>query len=106
MGAIPQPVLGGVGIALFGTVAASGIRTLARVRFDGTNNLIVVAVSIGLGLLPVVSPNFWSKLPSSVAVIANSGISACAITAVILNLFFNASSRLKTPAPAIRSDEL
>ena len=52
---IPQPVLGGAGMALFGMVAASGIRTLTKVKFNNAN-ILVVAISIGVGLLPTVSP--------------------------------------------------
>lgn len=37
---IPAPVLGGAGIVLFGTVAASGIRTLARVDYENNANLV------------------------------------------------------------------
>src|SRR5690606_10432518 len=44
---IPAPVLGGAGIVLFGTVAASGIRTLARVDYEGNANLVIVATGIG-----------------------------------------------------------
>lgn len=55
---IPQPVLGGAGIVLFGTVAASGVRTLSKVNYQGNNNLVVVATSIAFGLIPVVSADF------------------------------------------------
>ncbi|MFT4086412.1 MAG: nucleobase:cation symporter-2 family protein [Gordonia sp. (in: high G+C Gram-positive bacteria)] len=89
VGLIPTPVLGGAGIALFGTVAASGIRTLGKVDYDGTSNLIVVGVSVGLGLVPVVSPHFWERLPEWAATILHSGISCAAIAAVILNIAFN-----------------
>ncbi|MGB5936457.1 MAG: solute carrier family 23 protein, partial [Ornithinimicrobium sp.] len=41
---VPLPVLGGAAVALFGTVAASGIRTLGQVEFQGNNNLIIVAL--------------------------------------------------------------
>ncbi|RAG73746.1 purine permease, partial [Burkholderia multivorans] len=44
--AIPSPVLGGAGIVLFGTVAASGIRTLSKVEYEGNLNMIIVAVSL------------------------------------------------------------
>ena len=44
--AIPYPVLGGAGLVLFGSVAASGIKTLSRVDFDGNLNMVIVAVSI------------------------------------------------------------
>ncbi|MFT3717000.1 MAG: nucleobase:cation symporter-2 family protein [Gordonia sp. (in: high G+C Gram-positive bacteria)] len=89
VGMIPSPVLGGAGIALFGTVAASGIRTLTKVDYSGTTNILVVAVSIGMGLVPVVSPEFWSGLPTWAGTILESGISSAAITAVLLNLLFN-----------------
>ena len=42
---VPLPVLGGAGVALFGTVAASGIRTLSKVDFSGNANLVIVAFS-------------------------------------------------------------
>jgi len=86
---IPLPVLGGAGIALFGSVAASGIRTLSKVSYDANNNLIIVAVSLGMGLLPSVVTNFWHLFPTWFSVIADSGISACALMAVLLNIWFN-----------------
>src|SRR5690606_4374221 len=46
VGEIPSPVLGGAGIVLFGSVAASGVRTLAKVDYRGNMNLIIVAASI------------------------------------------------------------
>mgnify|MGYP001145209682 FL=1 len=46
---MPQPVLGGVGIVMFGTVAAAGIQTLSSVKLTN-KNLLVIATSIGLGL--------------------------------------------------------
>ncbi len=89
VGMIPTPVLGGAGIALFGTVAASGIRTLTKVDYSGTTNMLIVAVSLAMGLVPVVSPHFWSGLPAWANTILESGISSAAITAVLLNLLFN-----------------
>ncbi|MDQ4502451.1 nucleobase:cation symporter-2 family protein [Sinomonas sp. ASV322] len=87
--AVPMPVLGGAGIVLFGTVAASGIRTLAKVDYKDSMNLIIVATSIAFGLVPVVSPTFYSKFPTWVQVIFDSGISSAAIMAVLLNILFN-----------------
>jgi xanthine permease len=86
---IPLPVLGGAGIALFGSVAASGIRTLSKVNYDANNNLIIVAVSLSMGLLPSVVTNFWHQFPTWFSVLADSGISACAVTAVLMNVLFN-----------------
>lgn len=86
---IPGPVLGGAGIALFGTVAASGIRTLSKVNYQGNNNLLIVAVAVGFGLLPNLSPAFWNSLPEGLGTVMHSGISGAAIMAVLLNIGFN-----------------
>lgn len=87
--AIPTPVLGGAGLVLFGTVAAAGIRTLAKVDYVGNMNLIIVATSIGAGLIPIAAPKFYSQFPTWVETIFHSGISSAAVVAVLLNLFFN-----------------
>ncbi len=86
---IPFPVLGGAGIILFGSVTASGIRTLARVDYKNSLNLIIISVAFGFGVIPIAMPNFWDKFPDWLGVIMQSGISASAISAVLLNLFFN-----------------
>src|ERR671912_251693 len=87
--AIPLPVLGGAGFALFATVAASGIRALSRVSYEGNNNLIIVALSIGMGVVPIAVPTFYEHFPSWFQTIFDSGISSAAVTAVLLNLLFN-----------------
>ncbi|QVI23867.1 purine permease [Nocardia tengchongensis] len=86
---IPYPVLGGAGIVLFGSVAASGIRTLARVDFTDNLNMVIVAVALGVGLIPIAAPTFWDKFPTWLGVIMHSGISATAVVAIVLNLVFN-----------------
>lgn len=86
---VPPSVLGGAGLVLFGTVAASGIRTLSKVEYNNNMNLIVVAASIGAGLIPVVAPKFYAQFPDWFATIFHSGISATALVAIVLNLLFN-----------------
>ena len=86
--AIPTPVLGGAGIVLFGTVAASGIRTLSKVKYDGMN-LVIVAASIAFGCIPIVKADFYAGFPTWFETIFHSGISSAAIMAVLLNLLFN-----------------
>jgi xanthine permease len=87
--AVPTSVLGGAGIVLFGTVAASGIRSLAKVDYRNNMNLIIVATSIGFGMLPIAAPSFYDHFPSWFATIFHSGISSAAIMAILLNLIFN-----------------
>ncbi|MEO9244872.1 nucleobase:cation symporter-2 family protein [Pseudomonas inefficax] len=87
--AVPTPVLGGAGIVLFGTVAASGIRTLSKVSYKNNVNLIIVAASLGFGMIPIAAPTFYHHFPNWFETIFHSGISSAAIMAILLNLIFN-----------------
>lgn len=87
--AIPNPVLGGAGIAMFGMVAASGIKTLSKVNFDGTHNTMVVGISVGIGMITLAVPNFYHGFPSWLQVILHSGITAGSLSAIVLNLVLN-----------------
>ena len=86
---IPQPVLGGAGLCMFGMVAATGIKILARVDYGPRHNLLIVAVSIALGMIPLVAPTFFDQLPKWLGPVTHSGITLAAISAVGLNAFFN-----------------
>ena len=87
---IPQFVLGGAGLVMFGMVAATGIRILSTVDYRGNrHNLYIVALAIGLGLVPLVAPNWMNQLPHALHPLLESGILLTAIAAVVLNLFFN-----------------
>lgn len=99
--AIPSPVLGGAGIVLFGTVAASGIRTLARVEYANNMNLIIVATSIGFGTIPIVLPAFYDQFPAWVQTIFHSGISSSALMAIALNLLFNHMTAGNSDQPSV-----
>lgn len=87
--AVPSSVLGGAGIVLFGTVAASGIRTLSKVDYANNMNLVIVATSIGFGMILIASPTFYEHFPAWVETIFHSGISSAALMAISLNLIFN-----------------
>lgn len=89
VGEIPSPVLGGAGIVLFGSVAASGVRTLAKVDYRGNMNLIIVAASLGIGMLPIAAPTIYDQMPDWFNTIFHSGISSAAVAAIFLNLLFN-----------------
>ncbi|HET8788511.1 MAG TPA: 2-oxo-4-hydroxy-4-carboxy-5-ureidoimidazoline decarboxylase [Actinomycetes bacterium] len=87
--AIPPPVLGGAGFALFGTVAVIGIQTLRRVDFHDERNVIILAVSLGFAMTPTVYPTITSFFPEAVRTIISSGITLGSISAILLNLVFN-----------------
>ncbi|MFK0224769.1 nucleobase:cation symporter-2 family protein [Streptomyces sp. NPDC090303] len=97
---IPQPVLGGVGITLFGTIAASGVQTLSKASLERGDNVLVVAVSLGAGIIPMAAPDFYHAFPESLRIILDSGISTGCVVAVLLNLAFNHLGRTPDPVPA------
>lgn len=82
---VPQPVLGGVGLVMFGMVAAAGIKTLSRVELTD-RNLLIIATSMALGLGVTFRPEFISQLPEALKMIFASGISTGTIVALVLNL--------------------
>jgi NCS2 family nucleobase:cation symporter-2 len=98
--AVPAPVLGGAGLVMFGTVAASGLRTLAQVDFRDNHNLTVVAVSVAVGVLPVGVPTVYDRFPDWFQTVMHSGISAGCLTAVSLNLLFHHLPGRTASAPA------
>ena len=87
---VPQFVLGGAGLVMFGMVAATGIRILANVDFKSNrNNLYIVAISIGAGMIPLVAPRWTQHMAHSLHPLLESGILLTALSAVFLNLYFN-----------------
>lgn len=90
--AVPLPVLGGAGIAIFGLVAVTGINTLRQVDFEsetGVVNALIVAATLTMGILPTAAPSFYAKFPDWFQTIFSSGIASGAITAIVLNLILN-----------------
>ena len=87
---IPTFVLGGAGLVMFGMVAATGIRILSTVDYKGNrNNLYIVALSIGFGLIPLVAPRWTQQMAHGLHPLLESGILLTAVAAVTLNVFFN-----------------
>jgi NCS2 family nucleobase:cation symporter-2 len=87
---VPQFVLGGAGLVMFGMVAATGIRILANVDFKTQrNNLYIVAISIGAGMIPLVAPRWTQQMAHNLHPLLESGILLTAVAAVALNVYFN-----------------
>jgi uric acid transporter len=105
--AVPLVVLGGAGLVMFGMVAATGARILTAVDFKNNRfNLFVVAISVGFGMIPLAAPGFFRNLPHDLQPLLESGILLCAVTAVILNAFFNglgSSASAESDAAAVAS---
>ena len=90
---VPQAVLGGAGLVMFGMVAATGIRILANVDYvTKRGNVFVVAISIGVGMIPLVAPTLFRAAPPMLHTLLDSGILLASIASVGLNAFFNAGN--------------
>lgn len=83
--AMPQPVLGGVGVMMFGMIAVAGIQLLKDVEFNN-RNMMIVAISLGLGLGVSFRPAILSQFPPIVGMIFSSGITTGTIIAIFLNI--------------------
>jgi OHCU decarboxylase len=86
---IPAPVLGGAALVMFGMVAATGIKILTRVDYSARHNPLIIAISIAMGMIPLVAPTFFVEAPKSLGPLLNSGITLTAISAALLNAWFN-----------------
>ena len=82
---MPSPVLGGVGVIMFGLVAAQGIKTLASIDL-GDRELLIISVAFALGIGVTVKPEILQGLPNALKMILSSGISTGTLAALILNI--------------------
>jgi xanthine permease XanP len=82
--AIPQPVLGGATIVMFGAIAVAGMNIVSSVELD-RRALIIVAVSLSLGLGVVYVPELFADKPNLIKNIFSSGISTGGLAAILLN---------------------
>ncbi|MGM0124389.1 xanthine permease [Enterococcus sp. AZ194] len=86
---IPESVLGGGMLVMFGMVAVQGMRMLSKVDFNNDKNLLIIAVSIGFGLGFNVLPGLFSQMPETLQMFTGNGIVMSSLTAIVLNLLFN-----------------
>lgn len=88
-------------------IESTGIRILAKVDFTSNrNNLFIVAVSLGFGMIPLIAPNFKQWMPHNIHPLIESGILLATITAVVLNAMFNGAkgSEADAKAAALQAD--
>ena len=110
--AVPEFVVGGAALVMFATVTAVGIQTLKKVEFHGNHNLLIVAASLGLALLPAYAMDrfgnsvFFEKFPDWSQIVFGSPITIAVLAAFTLNLVFNHlgnrhSARLGAPGTVL-----
>ena len=81
---MPEPVLGGATLLMFGTVAAAGIRIIASQDINRKATL-VIAISFSFGLSVELVPEILSQLPETIRNIFSSGITTGGVTAILTN---------------------
>ncbi|MCX4817514.1 hypothetical protein OG601_43740 [Streptomyces sp. NBC_01239] len=89
---------------MFATVTAVGINTLRKVEFEGTSNPLIVAVSIGIGILSVAASTIYHAFPTRVQIIGGSAIGSATLAAFLLNLLFHHTPGRKKPGPESEPD--
>lgn len=93
---IPEPVLGGAMLMMFGMVAMQGIKTLQKVDFSNDLNFLVAAVAIACGLGVSVAPaEFFNHIPTNIRMFVSNGIVISSVLAVTLNLLFSLKNKKK-----------
>ncbi|MFI1382648.1 hypothetical protein [Embleya sp. NPDC020886] len=71
---------------------------LGRADLNAGSNALIVAVALAFGVFPIAFADFYHAFPDKVAMIAESGISAGSIVAVLLNLLLNHTGSARTEA--------
>ncbi|MBS9440262.1 uracil-xanthine permease family protein [Photorhabdus heterorhabditis] len=84
---IPEPVLGGATIVMFGTIAASGVRIVSREALN-RRAIMIIALSLAVGMGVAQQPLILQFAPDWLKTLLSSGIAAGGLTAIILNLVF------------------
>lgn len=91
---IPTPVLGGAMLVMFSMISVQGIRMLIRVDFKDERNILIVAVSLGLGLGVSVYPTIFQALPTTAQLFLGNGIVVASLSSVLLNVCFKGKEGL------------
>ena len=81
---IPDAVLGGATLLMFGTVAAAGIRIIAATEIT-RKAVLVMAISFAMGLSVELVPGILDKMPDIIKNIFSSGITTGGLTAILAN---------------------
>lgn len=82
---IPNAVLGGATIIMFGTVAAAGIKIIASSVID-RRGMLIMSISLGLGLGVAFRPELLGNFSTIMKQVFGSAITTGGLTAILLNI--------------------
>ena len=82
---MPDPVLGGATLLMFGTVASAGVKLIASQKID-RKAILVIAISLSLGVGVELYPDILMQMPDAIKNIFSSGITTGGLAAIISNM--------------------
>ncbi|WP_374727574.1 uracil-xanthine permease family protein [Haloactinomyces albus] len=96
MAGIPAAVVGGTALVVFAVITVLGIQMLRQVDLSDHTNIVICAVALALGLLPILVPGIYDQFPANVRILLDSGVAVGAFVAAVLNVVFH---HLRAPSP-------
>ena len=82
---IPAPVVGGVGLILFGMIFASGAAIFHRGVTLTQRNLVILAVALAVGLGVELRPDAMQSIPDGLRTLVGSGLIMGGLAALLLH---------------------
>ena len=89
---VPDAVLGGAVLIMFGMIASAGIKMLSHVEFNN-RNMVIIGVSLSAAIGLPANEDLYTNVPESVRTIIESGLVPGALCAIILNLALPGADR-------------
>ena len=85
---LPESVLGGCTIMMFGTILTSGMQMVAKAGFNQRNiTIAALSLSIGIGFTTASEIGLWHIFPEAVQTVFSTNVVAVVfVTSIILNL--------------------
>ncbi|WP_280547156.1 nucleobase:cation symporter-2 family protein [Halomonas sp. 11-S5] len=94
---IPNAVLGGAVVIMFGMIASAGIKMLSHINFN-RRNMVIIGVSLSAAIGLPAQEGLYAELSDNLQAIIESGLIPGALCAIVLNLILPREDR------AFRSD--
>jgi uracil-xanthine permease len=98
--AIPAAVVGGTALIVFSIITVLGVQMLRRVDFSDHANMVIAATALAFGLLPILVPGVYDRLPSDARILLGSGVAMTAFVAVAMNIVFHHIRPKRNDSPA------
>ena len=82
---MPNAVLGGAAIIMFGMIVGAGLKLMNEVNMN-RRNMVIVALSLGIGLGLASVPKAVGIFPAELKMLLVSGLFVSALVAIVLNI--------------------